>query len=310
MEDQFEYHGKEKKLFEALTAENPDFRSAQTLIENGADIHAHRGSWYLFYEIIDKIRSEDDCFNMAKFLLENGFDAKQHGVDAFIRFAYGETSTRLFALCKLLLSAGMDHADPEQLEQLLGALGTEESYSSCCEHDHEKENLYYATYELVDAAWKGKDYAGIGYWKECIGLRVEKICALTKAEKIVSLNPLHRYEYRKPVIFKCGDRAVILETGPNIYLQSWQSIKRGKKEAPLNDYFADIIGSTVTNIVFEHCSCRRGNTNYIQPIIQISFDNGKRIRLSRNAGEVPPHHSKAYFTFTETPDMVSDTKKL
>jgi hypothetical protein len=304
MESQYEYHGKEKALLETLTAVHPDYRSAQMLIEGGADVNAHRGSFYLFYDIVNKIRSEESCYQAAVFLLEQGFDAQKYGVNAYIPFAYGETRARLFTLCKLLLSAGMDHADPEQLERLLGALGTEESYSSCCEQDHKKENLYYATYELVDAAWKGKEYAGIGYWKDCIGLRVDKACALSRAKEIVSLNPLNRCEYRKPIFFKCGDKAIIMETGPNLYMQSWKIVKRRKKETPLNDSFTDIVGATIKNIQFEHNSCRRGNTDYIQPIIQVSFDNGKSLKLSRNAGEVPPHRSKAYFVFTESTKQI------
>lgn len=286
------FQEKEAELLHALSDENQDYDRAQTLIHSGADVNAHDGGLYLFEYIINDISDNADVLRVAEFLIQNGFDVKTSGIRVMKKMSYGEDRRRLFDLSKLFLSSGMDQLDDEELKDWLSILGTEESYSICCEENSEKTCLYYATYELVDAALKKKDYSETGIWEDAVGLRIEQISALTRAKTIIRQSTDWGTELLRPIYLVCGNKAAVIQDRPAIFLQSWPKAKQGKKAVVLNEVFPDIIGAAIVSIRFACDRLSKRKADYHRPVITLELDNGRRLRFSSNFGEVPRPQSK------------------
>lgn len=273
---------KEEELLRALTGREPDYRTARSLIKEGANVNGQEGC--LFAKIILDTEGEDVSLRNARFLIRNGFDARKNGEHALSEMLYDESGRRIFDVMKLLLSAGLDRAGLETLTDLLSSVGTKESYSICCEQQIEKNNLYYAAYELLDAALRKRPYKEIGIWEDCIGLRIDQICSSWRSRE-TTYRDSGRIILQKPLYLRCGGKTVVIQGRPNIFLQSWEEVKHGRKLASL-DLFDEMIGAVITDVQFAFRVIDCNDAEWTQPVITLVLDNGRQVRFSSNSGEV------------------------
>ena len=278
----YEFLDRDEELIRLCTAARPDFEKIREAIDKGADVNALNGDGECLFELL---RNEEGkkLLQGTKLLLQLGFDVDRLGFQALHRLWLTFHHRHGVDAAKLLLEAGT-HGTADQWEALLESVGTEESFLRCCEGDHASENNYYACYEMLERASKGEPFSHIGVWEDCIGLTVKAI--LADAEEKPAVVPMgnRRYALKGRLLLDCGEKTVLLEAHPNIYLCRMPQLRYTQD---LTDVLAPCIGQRILRVDFEHKEFRKGTGSYRQPNIFLRFSGGSTLHCCTNFGEVP-----------------------
>ena len=215
-------------------------------------------------------------------------------LDGIRKSVYRLYNRRVFDQAKQLLLPGVT-ADAADWQSLLEMIGTEESFQRCCERDHAHENILYALYELTFCASKGEPLAGLGIWPDAVGLNIDGCYACANLTPALIDMGNGKFLVQDRLVLTSGDRAVILEGAPNIYLNSCGAALRGQFRTDLSSLLPFCRDAAIAAITFQHQEFHEGTTLYRQPVICIAFDSGAALRFTTNFGEVPEEQTAMYF---------------
>ena len=306
----------ETEFVKALEEKIPDFDKARQLLAQGVDINAvddfgksilinclwNRSS---FPPECDFCEAESckTCENQGKaqlisivdFFIENGWNTVVHGLSCIASLVHTTHDAQMFYAAKRLLRCPVSD-NRADFEHALEGIGTEESYQRCCEECHEQENLYYAMYELVGAKKDNRPFEGIYPYYRAMGKKVDKIVYF--ADKTDFAETPRGVEFGGDFGFVCGEDGVVVRSSINILLMNDRVSEQ--PQIDVSTIFGEgIVGATVVDILFEHCSKSRDRICYGQPTIIIKFDNAKELRFTHNFGELPDKESQARFLTVE-----------
>lgn len=279
------------KLITECCKRKPDMQIVQELIDSGAPINlAEKRLNYAtilsrVFDYYNNTQSGKYLPIIAQIFIDNGFNTKKYGADCIFALIFSTYDKYIIDAAKRLLHAGVS-ARKKTWEMLLEGIGTEESYQHCCQRDLACENIYYAFYELVEAAYKGTDFEGISSWQDCIGCKIDSIISFPKAEKSLEKITDCSYLVNDAVIFRSGGKVIVVEGRPNIYLKTSADRSSEQKPEDLSEELSIYIERTITNIQFSNREYKRSDSIYAIPIIEIIFDSGAALTFTNNQGEV------------------------
>jgi len=297
MSDVYRFGKLEDKLYRLCSAKQPNWDKINTVLSDGVNVNAQSPNGAcLLAEVVDRFaETGEKTLQIAKLFLESGFDSKRFGLSVIGRLIFSTYDRYIFDTAKLMIHAGAV-GDDDHWKRLLESIATEESYQRCCDEDHACENIYYAMYELVNRAFKGKR-EDILVWHDCVGKVVDAVYADAKTVPALKLMGGGKYEMVGRILFQCGEHSVVLEGNPNVY--GCERISECDMEHPMNliEQLPFCVGATITDISFYHTEVedKAKRTSYRQPHIILTFDNGKRLHFTTNFGEVPKGETKEYF---------------
>ena len=282
----------EGQFLKALTEKTPDFEKAKELLGEGVDINAvdSYGKSVLDDLLLTlssfppecdsceldscnscEIKRSSNLVPVVEFFINNGWDTVAYGLHLVASLVHTTHDAKMFYAAKRILECPLSE-DREAFEHALESIGSEESYQRCCEECHEQENLYYATYEIVDAKMNGKPFAGIHPYYRALGKKIDRIVYF--AEKNDFAETSRGIEFNHDLGFVCGDELVVVTSGMNILLMNDRLSE--KPQTDVTTFFEDgIVGATITDVSFEHKTINRANSRYGQPTIIVKLDNGK-----------------------------------
>lgn len=297
MDQTYRFGKKEDQLLRLCKAHVPNMDKIHAVITEGADVNAvDEDGWRLLGAIFshNSAATGEHFPAIADVFIRAGFDAKRFGLSVMGSLVHSTHDRYIFDTAMILLKAGA-HGDKGKWESLLECIGTEESYQRCCDYDHACENIYYAWYEIVRRASEGKSFDDIGVWQDCVGLKVDGIVADANRVPVVTKGKKGKILFRDQFMLLCGERAVMIEACPNIYLCKRPGATDLANPIDLSGQLPFAAGAIIERIDFEHRGVREGKTYYRQPNIHVVFNNGRTIRFSTNFGEVPEEETSKFF---------------
>ena len=297
MENTYEFGKLEDKLFRYCRAAEPDFEKIEAVLAAGANVNAvNQNGRNLLSRLYHAKQDHGNYFPaITERFIQAGFDLKRFGRSCIRGLVFSSYDRYIVDTAKVLFRAGVKLTDKE-LDEILGDIGTEESYQRCCDCDHATENIYYALYEIVSRAGKGMPFEDVVPWQDCIGKTVQAVFADANTDQVISSLSEGRYAITDQLFFDHGDTVTLIEANPNIYGCAMPEVDRYNLKN-LGELFSDVIGAKIKGIYFKHHEIKKDNGGYRQPVITISFDNGCRVRFSTNFGEVPEEETRKYFEF-------------
>lgn len=297
MSDVCQFGKLEDELVRLCEADEPNRDEIKTLIARGANVNAKNayGEYLLSEVIYYGSESGAKTLELVKLFLKSGFDAKNLGLNVIGTLVFSASDRYIFDTAKLMIRAGAA-GDETSWNELLNTIGGEESYQRCCDHNHACENIYYAMYELVERASKGK-HEDILVWHDCVGKTVDAVCADAKSAPAIKPMWGKKYEMAGRIIFQCGEHSVVLEGNPNVYGCDRISGREMEHPVSLADRLPFCVGATITDISFCHTEVedKKKRISYCQPHIILTFNNSKHLHFTTNFGEVPERKTKTYF---------------
>ena len=292
------------KLVKVCESGYPDINKIQELILAGADTNqVHSSGRNIFDRVFLRFlntRRQTPKRNYYKakkiketiqLMVEHGWDVKRFGMSVMNRFLFSTYDIWTFDLYRFMLRYDLAE-NPEDYDEALEGIATEESYQRCCEENHETENLFYALYELVEAKKDGRNFESIEPYYGAVGMKIDRILYFDESDTTVQKEPFT--EYNADIGFVCGDKVLILRKGVHILFMNDRLIET--PQVDLSETFcADVIGQTIRSVSFDHKTVVKGTTHYGQPTINIELSNGKKLKFSHNFGELPDRESQSRF---------------
>ena len=224
-------------------------------------------------------------------MVEHGWDVKRFGMSVMNRFLFSTYDRNTFDLYRFMLRYDLAES-PEDYDEALEGIGTEESYLRCCEKDHGTENLFYALYELVEAKKDGRNFESIEPYYDAVGMKIDRILYFDESDTTVQKETFT--EYNADIGFVCGDKVLILRKGVHILFMNDRITETPQVDLS-QTFCADVIGQTIRSVSFDHKTVVKGTTHYGQPTIIIELSNGKKLKFSHNFGELPDRESQSRF---------------
>ena len=304
MSEVYQFGTLEDELVRLCETDEPNWDAIKALIARGANVNAQDAAKACLLSEVIYYGSEsgEKTLQLVKLFLESGFDAKKFGLNVIGTLVFSTYDRYIFDAAKLMIRAGAT-GDEEQRKALLETIGGEESYQRCCDQDHACENIYYAMYELVDRAFKGK-HEEILVWHDCVGKVVDAVYADAKTAPAIKPMRGRKCEMVGRIIFQCGEHSVVLEGNPNVY--GCDRISEGEMEHPMSlaDRLPFCVGAKIADISFYHTEVedKKKRCSYRQPHIMLTFDTGKCLHFTTNFGEVPKGKTKEYFEVLKKPN--------
>lgn len=296
MSEVYRFGKLEDKLYRSCRVGQPNWDKIAAVLDEGANVNARDADGrYILTDIIQCAKTGQKLPRLAQMFVDAGFDAARLGLGVIRSLVFSTYDRYIFDTAKVLIRAGAT-GDEKRWDELLNSIGGEESYQRCCEEDHACENIYYAMYELVDRAFKGK-HEEILVWHDCVGKVVDAVYADAKVAPAIKSMGDGKYEMVGRIIFQCGEHSVVLERNPNVY--GCERISEREIEHPMSpvNSLSSCVGATIADISFYHTEVedKEKRVSYRQPHIILTFDNGKRLHFTTNFGEVPEKETKTYF---------------
>lgn len=280
------YTNLEERLIETCIKNPTDFATIQSLIDSGADINAVEDyddslMGDILPELIENNFSYDEIAGIIDYFVENGWDTPKYALGCIPEIAFNVENKTAFDITKKLLSYPLSDNEKDY-DFLLELFGTEESYCRCCTNDHYLENLYYTMYEIIDARKNKQPHLEIKPFYDAIGLRIEKIVYFSETNDTKTKG--NQIEYFANIGLVSGNQLFLITHGVNILFNNYRLDELPQIEIP--DLLGKrIIGSEITDISFKHKRITKDDTIYNQPIIFITFNNDRRIKITHNWGE-------------------------
>ena len=224
-------------------------------------------------------------------MVAHGWDVKRFGMSVMNGFLFSTYDRNTFDLYRFMLQYDLAES-PEDYDEALEGIGTEESYLRCCEKDHETENLFYALYELVEAKKDGRNFESIEPYYDAVGMKIDRILYFDESDTTVQKKAFT--EYNADIGFVCGDKVLILRKGVHILFMNDRITET--PQVDLSETFcADVIGQTIQSVSFDHKTVVKGTTHYGQPTITVELSNGQKLKFSHYFGELPDRESQSRF---------------
>ena len=278
----------DKSLINELESVPISRENVKTLIKYGADINAEDKYECLMENVIGYYPYEKAEFlpEVVKVAIENGWNTAKQGLRVIRALVFSTGTKECFYAAKLILENGVNGTEGD-FNDALETIGTEESYQRCCDHNTEKENLYYAMYELVDAVKQGKSIEGVEHFNSALGMTVDKIVYFDKENTLRETDK--GTEYTGDIGFVNGDKVFLVTTYVNVLFNN--DVIKESEYSQKDDLFGiSIVGSKIQSIEFSYKTINKKKTEYNQPIVILNFDNGHSIKFTHNFGEIPEGH--------------------
>lgn len=284
----------DQKLVVACGKSCPDLDEIKELVVAGADtnqLNSYGDNIFddVFLDVLYHFRRRPEQLPQTvqkiketiALLVKCGWDVKRFGLSTMDQFKFSTYDPFTFELYRFMLQYDLAN-DPQDYEDVLDGVGGEESYQRCCENDHDLENLFYAIYELIEAKKEGKDFTSIEPYYGAVGLTVDKVLYFGEINTLV--NTANGTEYSADIGFVCGDKLLILRESINILFMNDRFAENPQND--ISDMFGNVRGKSIKEISFDHKDVVRETTNYGQPTIIITLDNGNQIKFTHNFGDL------------------------
>lgn len=297
MENTFEFGKFEDELLECCLLNEPNFEKIEDVLAAGANVNAVNEQDQNLLERFYRANQYNGKYMPAitQRFIRAGFDVDRFGYSCIYGLVFSSYDRYIVDTAKILFHAGLRLTEKE-LDEILDAIGSEESYQRCCECDHACENIYYTFYELVQRANSGKSFEDVMTWQDCIGKTVRAVYLDANEDKPISILSIGKYAIADQLFFDHGDSVTLIEANPNIYGCAMPESERINPKL-LDILFSEIIGAKFKGIFFKHREIKKKKVTYRQPVITVSFDNGQCVRFTTNFGEVPKDKTCTYFEF-------------
>lgn len=299
----------EDKLIAVFEPKNPDYVTADLLIEMGADVNAEGKDDE--ENILSEVLNDNwqgygrEMVQTIEYFLRKGFDVSKkdgrYGAQCLWALTLSTFDRYMIQAIKILFDAGAKNvnisSNPDDNETPWGFISTEGSYQDTCEHDHHHGNIFEAAYQIYQAVEDGRDYSGIDSYEKVLGHRIIKILSAVPNERKPFFdqdipNSKHKNCFTQNLYF-VTDNGVLFTTQ---YVDFWFDRKLPDIEMiDVSSYFTDVVGETIKEFHFDHRTIAKGTTHYGQPIVTIKMGNGSSVTFSINFGEVRKEDRVAYF---------------
>lgn len=247
---------------------------------------------------------------IIRFFLDSGFDVEKYdgcfGAQCLWALTHSTFDHSMIQATKILLDAGAKDREISPSADSIGdtpweAMASECSYLRNCEHNLSISNIYYAVCEIYWAMKDGRPYSGIDWYGKAIGEKIIRVLAERNGEKPVlftlDLPELQKENCFTKTIYFVYDGGALL-ANPYADFRT-DTILPEKELVDVSEHFEKILGDTIKQFSFNHKSMKKGTITYVQPIIIMEMDSGKKIKFSVNFGEVPDENRAAFFEITE-----------
>lgn len=299
-------------LIELFESENPDFLTAEKLIQQGADVNDQGDdkSENVLSEILYGYHSNPtgniSIAKTIRFFLDHGFDVSRnkgkYGAQCLSALTYSPFEREIIGATKMLLDAGARNVpieDSEPDETPMNAIGTEGSFQDTGEGNHYLGNIYEAVYQIYVALENGKSYSGIDSFEASIGKKIIRVMALgDNTDSIFTSIDLPTSKHKNCFyhnLYMIFDGGYLICTK---YASYWvDTAPIDKKIVDVSKFFSRIIDHKICNVTFDHNSIIKGTTHYGQPITTFHFDNDVKLTFSINYGEVEKEKYCSYYYY-------------
>lgn len=216
---------------------------------------------------------------VTELFIKHGFDVNANdgynGSSCLHELCWSSDDCHIIETAELLLNAGANSKLPD--------VGDESSQSvtdtmdwrldDWLEDDYYTANLFRVYYEMIYAYENEKPYSGIRAFEECIGLKVDKVEKATYDKKFITADVDKKGIFSGDIIIWAEGISVNVSSFPAAMIHPYR-VESAVNKMDISDEFAGIIGARVEGI------------DYISvQSIEISFDNGYRLNVSRNIFE-------------------------
>ncbi|MBD5100939.1 MAG: hypothetical protein HDT29_06815 [Clostridiales bacterium] len=311
------------KLIELFYTCNPDYKTAEELIKQGADVNAigKNDDENILSTILsnfgllgndDNVENENGVSTVSlgvtmcdviRFFLNHGFDVTKcdgrFGAQCLYELTLSTCDKYMIEATKILLDAGAQNC-PTSLESDAETprdfMGYEGCFQDSCECNHHLGNIYEAVYQIYQAIEDGKPYSGIDSYEKAIGKKILKILAKSNNQSV--FYPLNLPQFSKKNCYT-ATLYFIYEGGALIstqYADFWtDTVLPDEPLIDVSQQFEGIVGSEISGFKYDHKTIRNGTTSYDQPITTLEMSSGSKVRFSINFGEVNEEDRAAYF---------------
>lgn len=312
METTYGYLPLSYALIDLFISDNPDFSTAEELIQQGADVNNQgedKGENVLS-EILYGYHSNPigniSLTKIIRFFLDHGFDVTRnegkYGAQCLFALTYSPFEKEIIGATKILLDAGAKNVpieDGEPNETPMSAIGTEQSFQSTGEGNHYLGNIYEAAYQIYVALEEGHPYAGIDSFEAVIGKNILGVMAEgNNIDSIFTSVDLPTSKHKNCFyhnIYMIFDGGYLVCTKYACYWVDTAPID--KKIVDVSEFFYPIIEHKIYRITFDHNSIKKGITYYGQPITTFHFDNDVKLTFTINFGEVEKGEYCSYYYY-------------
>lgn len=236
-------------------------------------------------DIIEKIKS------IIREMVSRGWNLEKYVAEFMQQFEFTTSDFYTYDLYRFLMQFDFGISD-QPYQELLGSIGIEESYLRTVLHDHGRENVFYAIYEMIESKRNRLPYNGIHLYSDAIGKRIDDILYFGDETNIVG-NGIDT-EFFADIGFLIGNELLIVCDGINILFMDYR-INEQPQISQANLFGENVIGEFITDISFDHNDFVNGNVTYGQSIIMITLSSGKVICFSHNFGEHPEEKHRSRF---------------
>lgn len=293
----------DKKLAALCKSDAPDLDEMQDLIMAGADVNQlneygenifedvfidilynDRDEAPLLFPVVEKIK------DIIRLLVDHGWDIKKYGLSTTNQFKF-TFNVSAFDLYRFMLQYDI-FSNPQDCEDMLEGLATEESFQCCCEHDHDLENLFHALYEMVYAKKEGRNYLSIEPYYDAVGLTIDKVLYFGNADTMTTKEKFT--EFGADIAFVCGEKLLVLRDSVNILFMNDRLSETPQIDISLA-FGQDVIGRSITAISFGHRNVVKETSNYGQATIILELNSGKKVKFTHNFGEMEGRNYQSRF---------------
>ena len=301
----------ENKLIDECRNVPPNFSVIKSLVSQGADINAvNEYDQTVLEEIVlgylFSAKACDHCesglcyeceygktehlLDIIDFFVENGWDSVRFGLRCIGALSHSTHDKTMFYAAKKILECPLSE-DVKAFEDALESIGTEESFQRCCEHNPKEENLYYTTYEMVEAKMNGLSTDGFDLFYSAIGLKVEKIVSFSEDPKFIDNGK--GTVFFDDIGFICNDKVLVLR--PSINIQMMNHRINDNQTDIVSAFGEGFVGYEITDISFDNVAIIKENKEYNQQVIYITYSTGKKIKFTHNFAEAEGEEVQARF---------------
>jgi hypothetical protein len=243
---------------------------------------------------------------IIRFFLDHGFDVTKcddcFGAQCLRALTFSAFDRHMIEATKILFDAGAKNrptspTSTNRFEEPWSYISTERSYQKTCECNYATANIYEAVYQIYQAIEDGRPYSGIDSYEIAVGKKILKVLAESNGEQSVfypqSLPGFQAQNcFNKNLYFVYEGGALVATE----YADFWtDTVLPDVELVDVSEHFQDVVGSTITQITFDHKEIQKGSTVYGQPITTLELDSGRKIRFSINFGEVKKEQRAAFY---------------
>ena len=242
--------------------------------------------------------------DVIRYFIKNGFDINgcegRLGAQCLSAVANSTYDRYMIDAIKIFFDEGIKidvSLYDDDFESAYDYFGVKADFQFVCEHNYPLANTYEAAYQLFKAYDEGKPYKGIDSYEIAAGRKILRVLSDSDGENPVFFT-MNEPEFAKDNCFN-GNLYFVYDGGVLIvteHVDCWtDTVLPDVRFRDVTDCFGAIIGSCVTEFLFDHRDIIKGTIWYNQPIITIKTDVGKSVRISKNFGQVAKEDTAAFY---------------